>query len=676
MARRCCRTLKHRWPSLLAALALLLLLGLPHARLDALDDGDTPSKAATVTTFLYPGWNMVGWVGPDTPLADLFDTVPELVQVLAWDADTGGYRQSTPTSTGQGTSPLTPGTGLWLEVGGGAPIEWTRTASDEYVLLSLRSGWNLVGWTGGDGTLLEEALGRFGDAFAGAARWDAETQRYALYYPGAEAINNLTTLNRGDALWVYVVRDTRWAHPGTGRMVFEFADTVPPEFRAEIREEMASVMAFFAERFGAYRAELIVSVPDRDGCGATPRFIKLARPWCAAHEYFHALQYALADGHRLVPTWLTEGSATYVEELYDEDLEFRRAIAPAAASHVASIRDPESANASRLNYHLGFIAAEWLIEQAGESSLLDYYRLLASFDSWEEAFKSAFGLSIEDFYDAFEVYRAEVAPPLPHLTDEVVRPVAVFPGDVPAETRADVQAEMDAVHAFLVERFGADPAEYSVYAGSDWRAALDQARRLWWNRWWDDRVRRYSLPIAWDSGCTVGVTGWIVHALDCDRPLDHQSYINSHIRALLVNKEQRSLSPMWIEAGGAIYLGLSYQSSGATDLGDALDRYAGLVQRSQVELQELAPKELGAPKGPWESGDSEENAGLSVLAVDWLLRYAGPEALFEYFRLLPPTETRLLEPRGWQPAFEEAFGLTVDEFYEQFAAYRETLAAP
>ena len=414
MTRRGGLTPKHRWRLLLATFALLFLLGLPHARLDALDDGDTPSKAATVTTVLYPGWNMVGWVGPDTPLADLFDTVPELVQVLAWDADTGGYRRYTKTSTGQGTSPLTRGVGLWLEVGGGAPVEWTRTASDEYVLLSLRSGWNLVGWTGGDGTLLEEALGRFGDAFAGAARWDAETRRYALYYPSAEAINSLTALNRGDALWVYVVRDTRWAHPGTGRMVFEFADTVPPEFRAEIREEMASVMAFFAERFGAYRDELIVSVPDRDGCGATPRFIKLARPWCAAHEYFHALQYALAEGRPSGPTWLVEGSATYAEEVYDGGLEFRRRIAPAGASHVASIRNPEFAD-SRLKYHLGFIAADWLVSRAGEASLLDYYRLLPSSNGWDEAFETAFGLSIEDFYDAFEVYRAEVAPPPPPL---------------------------------------------------------------------------------------------------------------------------------------------------------------------------------------------------------------------------------------------------------------------
>ena len=673
------RTLLRRTLSLLAAATpLLLLAGLAPAHVDATSDAGEPSgETATLTTILYPGWNMVGWVGPGAPVMELFDTIPELVQVLAWDADTERYRQSTPTSTGQGTSPLTPGSGLWLEVGGGAPVEWTRTASDEYVLLSLRTGWNLVGWTGGNGAHIEEALGRFGDAFAGAARWDAETRRYALYYPGAEAINDLPALNRGDALWIHMVRDTRWAHPGTGRVVFEFADEIPPDSRAEIREEMASVMAFFAERFGVHRDDLTVSVPYTAGCWARPGFIKLTgNPWCAAHEYFHALQFALAEGQWLGPSWLKEGTATYGEEVYDGGLESRRLTASSAAVHVASIRNPESANASRLNYHLGFIAAEWLIEQAGESSLLDYYRLLASSDSWEEAFETAFGLSVGDFYDAFEVYRAEVAPPLPHLTDEVVRPVAVFLGDVPAETRADVQTEMDAVHAFLVARFGADPAEYSVYAGSNWLAALDHARRLWWNPWWDDRVRRYSLPIAWDSGCTVGFTGWIVHALDCDRPLDHQSYINSHIRALLVNKEQRSLSPMWIEAGGAIYLGLSYQSSGATDLGNALDRYAGLVQRSQVELQELAPKELGAPKGPWESGDSEENAGLSLLAVDWLLRYAGPEALFEYFRLLPPTETRLLEPRGWQPAFEEAFGLTVDEFYEQFAAYRETLAAP
>lgn len=619
---------------------------------------------------------MVGWVGPPTPVSELFDALPELIQVLAWDATARDYVAATRASSGNGMSALMRGDGLWLEVDASVPVEWTRTVSNEYVLLSLRTGWNLVGWTGEGGTPIEEALTRLGDALDAAAYWDAEAGRHRVYYPGAKALNDLGALSRGDALWVYISSDRRWAQPGTGRVIFEFAEGVSEELKGEVREEMATAMAFFGERLGIHYDEFSLAVSRDGGCASRAGFIKLNRPWCLAHEYVHVIQFALAEGHSHGPTWLLEGSATYMEELYDDDLEFRRWVAPAAASHVASIRTPESAPEARLNYHLGFIAADWLRERAGEPALLDYYRHLPSSESWEEAFETAFGLSPGKFYDVFEAHRAEVAPPLPHLTDDVTKPVAVFLGAVPAETRTTIQEEMDRVHNFLIERFGAEQTEYSVYFGANWEAVSQHAKRLSANRWWDDRVRRYSLPLAWEPRCSRGVTGWMVHALNCGSPLDHQSYINSYIRTLLVDKEQDRLSPMWLEAGGALYLGISFGAGGAGAIDDELAPHIGTVQQSSVGPKDLAPTASFQPMEQWETGDSRENAALSVIAVDWLLKRAGELALFEYFRLLPTANSRLLHPQGWEGAFKEAFGLTIEDFYEQFEAYRETLTVP
>ena len=56
---------------------------------------------------------------------------------------------------------------------------------------------------------------------------------------------------------------------------------------------------------------------------------------------------------------------------------------------------------------LGFLAADWLVERAGERSIFEYYRLLPSSDSWEEAFEGAFGIRVNDFYAAFAEYRAD-----------------------------------------------------------------------------------------------------------------------------------------------------------------------------------------------------------------------------------------------------------------------------
>ena len=65
------------------------------------------------------------------------------------------------------------------------------------------------------------------------------------------------------------------------------------------------------------------------------------------------------------------------------------------------------------------------------------------------------------------------------------------------------------------------------------------------------------------------------------------------------------------------------------------------------------------------TGRSEVEA-LGFLAVDWLLERTGDPAVFEYYRVLPSSSS-------WQAAFEQAFGLTINEFYEQFEAYRATL---
>ena len=463
------------------------------------------------------------------------------------------------------------------------------------------------------------------------------------------------------------------AEPSRARtdITFLFADGISSSARSEIRREMANIVTAFAERFGAYASELTVSVGDRDPGRARPGFMATtASFWDAAHEYFHVIQYELAGGRSRGPHWLVEGSATYAEEAYEGDLDFRRAIAPAGASYVASIRETESANQVRLNYHLGFLAADWLVGQAGERALLQYYRLLPSHDGWEEAFAAAFGLTIDEFYERFEVYRTGVAPPLPHLTDDAVKPVAVFVGNVPDHVRSEIQAAMEGVHTFLIERFGAPATEYSAYIGADWESVAVHARRLSLNRWWDHRIRRHSLPLPWDASCSRGATGWVIHATDCGQPFGYRVYINSHMRVLLEGKEQRDLPPLWMEAGGGAYIALAYAATTGPELEDELSRHRAVVERSSVPLAQLATTD------GWEEATDDERLALSIVAVNWLLGRAGEAALFDYLRLLP--EGTLGLPSlvvTSASAFEQAFGLAVDEFYEQFDVYRSTLTA-
>ena len=142
----------------LAVLALAAALAAPRAA-DAEEPPDAEA-ASPVTTPLRPGWNMAAWLGEDAPVQALFDAVPEIEYAIAWDAEAQRERRARPRSIlRDGLTRLTTGMGLWLLVGGDAPVEWTREASEGSVLLELRAGRNRVGWTGRDGAPAAEALG-------------------------------------------------------------------------------------------------------------------------------------------------------------------------------------------------------------------------------------------------------------------------------------------------------------------------------------------------------------------------------------------------------------------------------------------------------------------------------------------------------------------------------------
>ena len=116
---------------------------------------DEPAGDGTITTVLHPGWNMVGWVSPETSASDLFEQIPELAGISAWDSEAGGYqRRHRPTVRLLDPLRLAPGWGLWLYLDGKAPVEWTREPSEDTVLIELQAGRNLVAWAGRDGTPL------------------------------------------------------------------------------------------------------------------------------------------------------------------------------------------------------------------------------------------------------------------------------------------------------------------------------------------------------------------------------------------------------------------------------------------------------------------------------------------------------------------------------------------
>ena len=434
-----------------------------------------------------------------------------------------------------------------------------------------------------------------------------------------------------------------------------------------------------------------------------------------AHEYFHVLQEHISGG-TWSPAWMVDGSATYAAAVYVAFT--RRDPANAARGHWVEGSDQTFGllsnfeHKSRLHIgdradELGALAVDWLVrraaaraaadsglppvetpnleDQAGHDSHIEYHRLLRSSGAWQGAFAKAFGISARDFYEEFRFYRVgasadhqfgtsfhtppeelagyqpTVAAQPPHTTDDVVRPAIAFFGDVPANTRTSAETLMLNVHTLLMERFGAEPYEYSVYFSEDEESAIPVLIAL----------RR--TEIFGTYGCEIHGRQTIFYVMTCNHTLSPWSHVSAATDQLKSNISiLESAFWLWVSVDGyaaAVYEAEHWHQDLKDDVRQSAQRVAGY---------EVPLRQLGTAEG-WRVGDRAKNRALMFLGAHWLAEHAGEPALLEYYRLLPRGHPSRgdYEPRaGSGPAaFEQAFGLTLEEFYEQFEAYRETLTA-
>ena len=90
---------------------VLLALGVGLASTHATASAQAP-PGGTITTQLQPGWNMIGWLGPDTSAGELFDAIPALNFIVAWDGGAQRYRWVWRASLGLQALP-------WIQAGPG-----------------------------------------------------------------------------------------------------------------------------------------------------------------------------------------------------------------------------------------------------------------------------------------------------------------------------------------------------------------------------------------------------------------------------------------------------------------------------------------------------------------------------------------------------------------------------
>lgn len=253
--------------------------------------------------------------------------------------------------------------------------------------------------------------------------------------------------------------EEHWAELGVPEAEFVFLGDFPRGEPEALKRALKAAQVLIAERFGVVTSDFTVYVStdvdalnerllevsgseyEDEYCGLAQRdaiFLAIVEACSGslyydpsltlAHEYFHVLQWKARgpSGRRLVEPgprgawlgWIIEGSAVYAEALFNDRHDrwslaaFREgvqvrwaALGQAFPRSFSHITDPTEEYV--LEYLVGFLATDWLVERAGPEALLNFFR----FGGHGAAFERAFGVSVDEFYSAFETHRWEVAAP-------------------------------------------------------------------------------------------------------------------------------------------------------------------------------------------------------------------------------------------------------------------------
>lgn len=221
-----------------------------------------------------------------------------------------------------------------------------------------------------------------------------------------------------------------------------FWGEVPIGYQVYVRDRTTDIVQFFEERFGVRVPDLSIHVGENDIALLNATRETLGEGWHvglaryrdghlflhmdekeAAIErlYFQAIQEHLAGEAPWGPWWLSEGAGAFARYLYREwtgeqgleaSLHIARWRTSFEASPLRAFEGGSPGDAKQFDTNalmVASLAMHWLVEEAGEDSLVAYYRAIGESGDWREAFERTFRLPFEEVYEGFAEYRAEVA---------------------------------------------------------------------------------------------------------------------------------------------------------------------------------------------------------------------------------------------------------------------------
>ena len=224
------------------------------------------------------------------------------------------------------------------------------------------------------------------------------------------------------------------------------------------------------------------------------------------------------------------------------------------------------------------------------------------------------------------------------------------------QNHPDIEAAFDDLRRFYADRYGLEAHTARVFVGTDPKATIAEFEPRMWGGWSEGARTRWE-----DEGGIAG--GWkdtlLIGRSDSSFPRWGSlasRLASSYGEALTyLLSDGASRDPVWLYDRHRYALADRFQGRN-NQPGAEIYRRAALSDRP---LQQFV-------SDWWQLSGDEASArnALSALAVYWLEVSFGEQQIFEYYRRIPAE-------RSWQAAFERTFGLSIDQFYEQFERWRE-----
>ena len=453
----------------LLSLPVLLVL-LAAACADALPVAPPAAREQPTAAESDCGW--LRWGGDEATVADWFAAHPDVAVLHWWDAGAREFREfGRAAALAAPHRQLLAGTPFWPQ---GEDEDAPRIFSVEQAaddLIRLRPGVNLVPWLGKSPAVpLDEAIRWIAPELAAAAVVTGDGSTCRAVSAPEWRWEGPPTLAPGDVLALTLRREAIWLQPWAQPPQLLLGAGVEREAQDELWREWAVVSGYMASRHGAAVALRAIALqPDHpsfvrafelllaeeldsgawpiDACGGEiggwiGLIVGCQDPIAFDHEYVHALQHdaatgGLGEGGEIRPLWLVEGMAMYLAAAYrdaarhEDYLDAREWAIDGARAFGGPL--PLDTLETWLQwryapplpaYAIGLLAAEWLAAQAGDDALFLYMRRLQRGPSrWRDAFDVAFGLSVEDFYEAFSEHSETFERPRPHrLSGQLLDP--------------------------------------------------------------------------------------------------------------------------------------------------------------------------------------------------------------------------------------------------------------